>query len=86
LVGSIIVLRFVVSRQALWLEAIERRISSTATMLGSIKGVRMTGLKDKLFQSIQNLRVEELGISKRLRRILIWNMGFGRCLLGNKVP
>ncbi|KAL1965989.1 hypothetical protein VTN77DRAFT_4929 [Rasamsonia byssochlamydoides] len=76
LVGSIIVLGFVVSRQSLWLEAIERRISSTTAMLGSMKGIKMTGLKDILLKSIHGLRIEELTISKRFRRILIWNMAF----------
>ncbi|KAL1981958.1 hypothetical protein VTN96DRAFT_1970 [Rasamsonia emersonii] len=77
LVGSIIVLGFVVSRQSLWLEAIERRISSTTAMLGSMKGIKMTGLKDILLKSLHGLRIEELTISKRFRRILIWNMAFG---------
>lgn len=70
-------LGFVVSRQSLWLEAIERRISSTTAMLGSMKGIKMTGLKDILLKSLHGLRIEELTISKRFRRILIWNMAFG---------
>lgn len=73
-----IVLRFVISRQGLWLEAIEKRISSTTAMLSSMKGIKMTGLRDILFKSIHALRVDELNISKRFRRILIWNMGLGR--------
>ncbi|KAJ5135875.1 uncharacterized protein N7515_005153 [Penicillium bovifimosum] len=40
LIGSLVGMSFVVARQAKWLEAIERRISSTSGMLGSIKGFR----------------------------------------------
>jgi ATP-binding cassette subfamily C (CFTR/MRP) protein 1 len=79
LIGSIVVIGFVISRQTLWLEAIERRISSTTAMLGSMKGIKMTGLKEILVKSIHGLRLEELTISKRFRRILIWNMAFGTC-------
>lgn len=64
------------AHQALWLEAIERRISATSAVLGSMKGVKMCGLKQTLFTNLQNLRVEELNISKKYRRLLIWNMGF----------
>lgn len=65
------------SRQARWLEAIERRISATSAMLGSMKGIKMTGLKNVLFKSIHTLRIDELNISKGFRRLLIWNMGIG---------
>ncbi|KAH8701117.1 putative ABC multidrug transporter [Talaromyces proteolyticus] len=75
LVASILFLGIVVSRQALWLEAIEKRISATTAMLGSMKGIKMTGLKNVLFKSIHGLRLDELDISKGFRRLLIWNMG-----------
>lgn len=68
---------FIMSRQAMWLEAIEKRISATAAMLSSIKGIKMCGLGETLLNSLQNLRVDELRISKRFRRLIIWNMVFG---------
>lgn len=46
-------------------------------MLGSMKGIKMTGLKNVLFKSIHTLRIDELNISKGFRRLLIWNMGIG---------
>ncbi|KAJ5212490.1 uncharacterized protein N7498_004136 [Penicillium cinerascens] len=76
LVGSLVALSFVVSRQAKWLEAIERRISSTGSMLGSIKGVKMLGLQDSFMKFVHGLRIEELDISKKFRTLLVWNMGF----------
>ena len=69
-------MNFIVSRQAMWLEAIERRISATSSMLNSMKGVKMCGLKDTLLNSIQKLRVDELRISKKFRKLIIWNMVF----------
>ncbi|KAL8973607.1 MAG: hypothetical protein Q9197_002152 [Variospora fuerteventurae] len=75
-VGSIFVMNLVVQRQAMWLEAIERRISATATMLGSMKRVKMCGLTDTLFDNLHGLRIEELEISKKFRRLLIGSMFF----------
>jgi hypothetical protein len=66
------------SRQAMWLEAIERRISSTGSMLSSIKGVKMLGLTEFLMTCVHGLRLAELKISKKFRKLLVWNMGFGK--------
>jgi ATP-binding cassette, subfamily C (CFTR/MRP), member 1 len=78
MVGSIVAMNFIVSRQAMWLEAIEKRISATSAMLGAMKGIKMSGLRQTLFENLHNLRIEELRISKRFRRLLIWNMAFGK--------
>ncbi|KAK4233717.1 putative ABC multidrug transporter [Achaetomium macrosporum] len=64
------------SRQAMWLEAIEKRISATSAMLASMKGVKICGSKDALLASLQQLRVDELRISKRFKKLIIWNMVF----------
>ncbi|KAB8271856.1 P-loop containing nucleoside triphosphate hydrolase protein [Aspergillus minisclerotigenes] len=76
LAGSLISLVFVMSRQAMWLEAIERRISSTTSMLASMKGIKMLGLSDLLMTCIHNLRLDELRISRNFRKLLVWNMAF----------
>ena len=76
LVGSLVGMSFVVPRQARWLEAIERRISCTSEMLGSIKGVKMLGLQDSFMKFVHGLRIEELDISKKFRTLLVYNMGF----------
>ncbi|KAL2871704.1 P-loop containing nucleoside triphosphate hydrolase protein [Aspergillus lucknowensis] len=76
LVCSLVAMSGVMARQAKWLEAIERRISSTAAMLASIKGAKLLGLKPSLMSSIQKLRLEELTISKAFRKLLVWNMAF----------
>jgi ATP-binding cassette subfamily C (CFTR/MRP) protein 1 len=72
--GSLGATSLVMQRQALWLEAIERRIAATAAMLNSMKGVKMCGLTDVLRSDLQRLRVDELDISKKFRKLLIWTM------------
>lgn len=74
--GSLFVMNLVVQRQALWLEAIERRISATTKMLGSMKRIKMCGLADILFDNLHSLRLQELDISKKFRRLLIGSMFF----------
>lgn len=69
-------MNLVVQRQALWLEAMERRISATTKMLGSMKRIKMCGLADILFDNLHGLRLQELEISKRFRRLLIGSMFF----------
>jgi len=75
LVGSIGASSLVMQRQALWLQAIERRIAATTAMLSSMKGVKMCGLTDVLREDLHSLRIEELNISKKFRKLLIWTMG-----------
>lgn len=74
--GSLAATNLVMSRQAMWLKAIEKRIAATTTMLSSMKGVKMSGLTDVMSKTVHNLRLEELQISRKFRKLLIWNMGF----------
>jgi ATP-binding cassette subfamily C (CFTR/MRP) protein 1 len=72
--GSLGATSLVMQRQALWLEAIERRIAATSAMLESMKGVKMCGLTDVLREDLQRLRVDEMEISKKFRKLMIWTM------------
>jgi hypothetical protein len=58
-------------RQKLWLEAIQKRVHSTASMLGSMKGVKMSGLTKDLSANIESLRVDEIASSLEFRKLLI---------------
>ena len=80
LLGSLGATSLIMQRQALWLEGIERRIAATNAMLNSMKGVKMGGLTDVLREDLQQLRVDELNISKKFRKLLIWTMGFCQSL------
>ena len=69
-------MNLVVQRQALWLEAIERRISATTNVLSSMKRIKMCGLSATIFDILQSLRLEELRISKGFRRLLVGSIFF----------
>lgn len=56
-------------RQKTWLQATEKRINFTSHVLGSIKNVKFLGLTEMIKNSIEGLRIDELEISKKFRRI-----------------
>ena len=58
---------FAKAYQRAWLKKTQKRIGITATMLGSMKGIKMTGLTDRLSDMTQNLRVEEVDAARSLR-------------------
>ena len=55
--------------QKRWAAAVQKRVGVTASMLSSMKAVRMTGLDGHLAAQIANLKQQELGQSNRFRRI-----------------
>ncbi|KAH6661422.1 ABC transporter [Truncatella angustata] len=65
---------FVNPRQKVWLEAIQARINFTAHALGSMRSVKMLGLSRKFESLIQGMRVTELDLSKRFRRLSSFNI------------
>ncbi|KAJ5701344.1 hypothetical protein N7488_008892 [Penicillium malachiteum] len=71
--------------QQIWMKSIQTRVDSTATMLGSMKSVKMLGFTDWLARLIQGLRVDELQEAKLLRRLLCFRV-FLANLLGTFGP
>ena len=65
--------RFIVPRQKVWLKAIQKRVNITSEALGVMKGVKFSGLTDKLTTIIQDLRNKELDISLAFRRLRVIN-------------
>ena len=61
-------------RQTDWVKAIQRRVGMTASMLANMKSVKMMGLSEILFDSLQSQRVRELNLSKRFRVMMMWRM------------
>ncbi|KAJ6175652.1 hypothetical protein N7485_002566 [Penicillium canescens] len=57
------------TRQKEWLQATEKRINFTSSILGSIRNVKFLGLTEIMSSKIEALRTEELEISKKFRRI-----------------
>lgn len=59
------------SAQKAWIEQIQKRLAITSTMLGDMKAAQMLGLKDLLFNIINELRELELKDSLRFRKIMV---------------
>ncbi|KAI0508944.1 P-loop containing nucleoside triphosphate hydrolase protein [Xylaria bambusicola] len=55
--------------QKTWLEYIQTRINFTSEILGSMKNVKMLGLTRHMFDTIQNLRDDEIAKSKKYRQV-----------------
>jgi len=60
------------SKQRTWNQAVQERVSFTASVLNSPKGFKMLGLSEKLATILQALRVKELGKSKGARTFTMW--------------
>ncbi|KAI7970770.1 hypothetical protein EIK77_007950, partial [Talaromyces pinophilus] len=59
------------SAQKAWIERIQKRLAITSAMLGDMKAAQMLGLKDLLFNIINELRELELKDSLRFRKIMV---------------
>ena len=57
--------------QKIWLDRIEKRVAATASMLGAMKGIKMSGLTTHLLEMIGNLREEEIESSRAFRILLV---------------
>jgi hypothetical protein len=68
------------TRQKEWLQATEKRINFTSSILGSIRNVKFLGLTEIMSSKIEALRTEELEISKKFRRIQSVRVCMGVCL------
>lgn len=68
-------------RQRRWMQAIQRRVGITTDIIGSIRGVKMSGLSATVRDQIQGLRDFELDESKRFRRMQIVNIVIGESLV-----
>jgi ATP-binding cassette subfamily C (CFTR/MRP) protein 1 len=54
-----------------WIERVQDRLSATSSMLHDMKAVKMLGLSDRLFDYVSQLRIMELQVSERFRKLLI---------------
>ena len=57
------------SRQKDWLQATEKRINFTTSILGSIRNVKFLGLTEIMSSMVEALRMEELEVSKKFRKL-----------------
>ncbi|KAK4224171.1 P-loop containing nucleoside triphosphate hydrolase protein [Podospora fimiseda] len=57
-------------RQLAWLASTEKRVKSTMSMIAGFKEMKMLGLSPEYLQNIQKLRIVEVELGRRFRRIL----------------
>ena len=60
--------------QKLWVERVEKRLHITSKTLGDMKAVKMLGLSDTLSSIVKSLRETEIQVSKKLRKLLVWQI------------
>ncbi|GJC84262.1 ABC transporter atnG [Colletotrichum liriopes] len=65
-------------RQRRWMQAIQKRVGLTTEIIGSVKGVKMSGLSATVQGQIQGLREFEIDESKRFRRMQFVNIIIGQ--------
>lgn len=54
-----------------WNRGVQKRVSTTSSMLAQIKGLKMIGLTDYISKVVQGLRVAELELSKKFRIFIV---------------
>ncbi|CAG8971668.1 hypothetical protein HYALB_00003136 [Hymenoscyphus albidus] len=70
--GGIQIARHIGSRTKLWLEAVQKRVGVTSTVLGHIKAVKMMALTGLLSDDIQALRVVEVNLARYYLKLDAW--------------
>ncbi|KAH8593398.1 putative ATP-binding cassette transporter [Bisporella sp. PMI_857] len=68
--GTFGIANYIGNAQKTWIEGIQTRVAVTASMLGSMKGVKFLGFTDKISNLIQSLRVRELDLSLFFRKLI----------------
>ncbi|MCJ1434939.1 hypothetical protein MMC27_004309 [Xylographa pallens] len=76
----LIMARYIGKAQKIWIEGIQTRVDVTASMLGSMKAIKMLGFTDRLTNLIQGLRVKELKLSILFRRLLCGRVFFANSM------
>ncbi|PYI02912.1 ABC multidrug transporter [Aspergillus sclerotiicarbonarius CBS 121057] len=70
-VGLGILINFTGDSQRTWMAGIQKRVGLTATVIASMKNLKISGLSSAVGDFVQKLRVEELASGARFRTILI---------------
>jgi ABC-type multidrug transport system fused ATPase/permease subunit len=70
--------------QRAWMAGVQKRVGLTATVIASMKNLKLSGLSTTISSFLQQLRVEELAAGARFRKIIIATalLGYGAQLIG----
>lgn len=72
-----ILINFTGDSQRAWMAGVQKRVGLTATVIASIKNLKISGLSSTIGEYIQQLRVDELAAGARFRKIFILAAVFG---------
>jgi hypothetical protein len=61
-----------------WNYAVQERVSATSSMLGQMKGIKITGMAGSFSSIIQSLREQEISVPKKFRGFLVSLQALGR--------
>ncbi|KAK2591919.1 hypothetical protein QQS21_010393 [Conoideocrella luteorostrata] len=70
--GTAEIARTIGARQKVWVDAIQRRINVTASMLSEMRSVKMMGLSQVLYRIVQDQRVQETRRMSGARWSIVW--------------
>ncbi|TGO61642.1 hypothetical protein BOTNAR_0126g00140 [Botryotinia narcissicola] len=82
--GLAILMNFAGDSQRTWMSGVQKRVGLTATVIASMKNLKISGLSGTVSDFVQKLRVEELAAGARFRKIYIIAalLGFIPMLIG----
>lgn len=72
IVGSGYITPLMRLNQRFWIDAVQDRVNLTSAILRSRLQVKMLGIESEMTSNIHDLRVAELGSSKRYRLLIVW--------------
>ncbi|KAF2717369.1 putative ABC multidrug transporter [Polychaeton citri CBS 116435] len=75
--GLIILMKFTGDSQRAWMAVVQKRVGLTATAIGNMKNLKLSGLSTAVSDFVQKLRVLELTAGSRFRKIIIIAAIFG---------
>lgn len=73
----VVVMNFIGNAQRDWMMLVQKRVGLTATVIASMKNLKIAGLSSPVRKFVQKLRVEELVAGVRFRKIFIAAALFG---------
>jgi ABC-type multidrug transport system fused ATPase/permease subunit len=63
------IVQYTGNAQRMWMAGVQKRVGLTATVIASMKNIKVSGLASPISDFIQNLRVNELMAGSRLRKL-----------------
>ncbi|KKP03904.1 hypothetical protein THAR02_03992 [Trichoderma harzianum] len=70
----LVVSKYIGERQRVWIQASQKRVNTTANMLGLIKEIKMLGLESRFGRILESFRDHELKVSKAYRHLTLMSI------------